>query len=400
MIASIEKNKPIIWGLFLSTIIFKYAVGNIFLAILFLFFIIQSIQNKKIIFNSILLPIAIYFLWGIVSLFWTTDFSNTIKGISSTLPLIIIPILISQYSEFEVDDLRRSIRIFSSSLLLYFLVCFAYASLLFLNDKQYTHFFYHDLVSVFNNNAIYISLAVAVCILFNYSFPNKTKKDYFILAILVFFLLVLSSKNIIITTFLLILISSYINKANRKVVFLITFVFIAIILFLTISENPIKQRFLNELNFNISYIWFGQDFYNYKFSGFEIRFFQWRSIKEMIENDQVGILGLGLNNVNYLLDQYFSYYNLYKGYFHLNFHNQYLQTLGELGYVGLGLLLNIFIESIYMAFKYRNKYNAVIIILFMTAFFTESFLCRQKGIYLFVTIFSIIHKVTEQKKIK
>jgi O-antigen ligase len=253
-------------------------------------------------------------------------------------------------------------------------------------------------VSVFNNNAIYVSLAVAICILFNFSFSSKTKKDYVMLALLVFFLLVLSSKNIIITTFLLVLFSTYINKANRKVFFLVIFFFVAIILLLSILDNPIKERFLKELNFNIPYIWFGQDFYNYKFSGFEIRFFQWRSIKEMIENDQVGILGLGLNNVNYLLDQYFSYYNLYKGYFHLNFHNQYLQTLGELGFFGLGLLLNVFFGLIYRVFAYKNIYGIVLILLFMSAFFTESFLCRQKGVFLFAFLYSLICVLSTKSK--
>jgi O-antigen ligase len=171
-----------------------------------------------------------------------------------------------------------------------------------------------------------------------------------------------------------------------------------VILFLTISNNPIKERFLNELNFNLNYIWLGQDFYNYTFSGFEIRFFQWRLMKEMIENNQMGIFGLGLNNVNYLLEQYFSYYNLYKGYFYINFHNQYLQTLGELGYVGLALLLNIFAGSIYSAFKYKNKYQMAIILLFMTAFFTESFLSRQKGVLLFAIIYSLVFALSSNRK--
>jgi O-antigen ligase len=123
-------------------------------------------------------------------------------------------------------------------------------------------------------------------------------------------------------------------------------------------------------------------------------------MNEMIVNNQVGLLGLGLNNVNYLIEQYFNYYNLYKGYFHLNFHNQYFQTIGELGFIGLLLLLVIYFISFYYALIKNNIFQIVIIILFFAAFFTESFLSRQKGVFLFVTIFSIMHKVTEHKKIK
>jgi O-antigen ligase len=190
----------------------------------------------------------------------------------------------------------------------------------------------------------------------------------------------------------------FINKGNRNGFYIILFTISLVILFLTISNNPIKERFLNELNFNLNYIWHGQDFYNYTFSGFEIRFFQWRLMKEMIENNQMSIFGLGLNNVNYLLEQYFSYYNLYKGYFYINFHNQYLQTLGELGYVGLALLLNIFVGSIYSAFKNKNKYQMVFILLFMTAFFTESFLSRQKGVFLFAIIYSLVFALSSNRK--
>ena len=69
---------------------------------------------------------------------------------------------------------------------------------------------------------------------------------------------------------------------------------------------------LKELNINLNFVLQGQDFYNYNFSGFEVRLFQWRIMNEMIVNNQVGLLGLGLNNVNYLIEQYFNYYNLYS----------------------------------------------------------------------------------------
>lgn len=394
----IEENKSIIWGLFLSTIIFKFAIGNIFLGILLAFFLAQLFQNKKFIFNKSILPIAIYFLWGVASLLWTTNISNTVKGIGATLPLIIIPVLISQYSDFKVNDLRKTFRVFSICLLLYFLACIVNASFLFFNDKQLSHFFYHNLVSIFNNNAIYISLAVAICILININLSKNVAKDYLLISLLSIFLLVLSSKNIIITTFLLGIVTLFIHKKNIKTVFITSLVISVIALFLIISDNPIKERFLKELNLNTHYILFGQDFYDYGFSGFEVRLFQWRLMGEMIQNHQVGILGLGLHNVDYLLNQYFSYYNLYKGYFYINFHNQFLQTLGELGFVGLALLLWVFIKSIYSALKFRNKYEMLFVLLFMMAFFTESFLSRQKGVFLFAIMYSLIFAYSNSKE--
>lgn len=395
-----DKNKSFIWGLFLSTIIFKFAVANVFLGILILIFIIQLDQSRKINFQKSLFPLLVYFFWGLLSFIWTTDLLKTIKGIEATAPFIVIPILISQYSDFEINDLTKTIKFFSTALLLYFFICLVNASLLFLNDGQINHFFYHKLTSVNDNNAIYISLAVAICILINFNLSIKAIKDYLIILILGLFLLLLSSKNIIITTFSLIVLSMFLNKKNLKNTALSFLTPLLLFLFIMLYDNPIKERFLKELNINLNFVLHGQDFYNYNFSGFEVRLFQWRIMNEMIVNNQVGLLGLGLNNVNYLIEQYFNYYNLYKGYFHLNFHNQYFQTIGELGFIGLLLLIVIYFISFYYALIKNNIYKIVIIILFFSAFFTESFLSRQKGVFLFVTIFSIMHKVTEQKKLK
>lgn len=392
-----EKNKPVIWGLFLSTIIFRHAIGNIFLAILFAIFFIQVIQNRRINLNKNLIPVVIYFLWGMTSLIWTTDFQNTIKGIGITLPLILTPIFISQYSSFGRDDLGKTIKIFSITLLLYFVICTLNAGMLFMQDHHVSHFFYHNLVSLFDNNAIYISLAVATCILFIFNIPTKKGNDYLLLFFLGVFLLVLASKNLIITTFLLMGLTLFKNKIKLKTSAIISALLMLTVLVIVFSENPIKERFQEELNLNPHHVLTGQDFYDYKFNGIEVRLFQWRLMGEMISNHQVGILGLGLHNVDYLLAQYFSYYNLYKGYFQINFHNQFLQTTGEIGFVGLGLLLSIFARAIYVAIKYGNRYETFFVLLFLSSFFTESFLSRQKGVILFATLVSLILSFQKEK---
>lgn len=397
IIAFAEKNKPIIWGLFLSTIIFRHAIANVFLAILLAIFFIQVFQNRRIYLNKNLIPVVIYFLWGMASLIWTTDFQTTIKGIGITLPLVLTPVFISQYSYFGSDDLKKTIKIFSVGLVLYFLVCALNAGILFMEDNQYNHFFYHNLVMLFDNNAIYISLAAATCILFILNVPIKKASDYLLLFFLSVFLLVLASKNLIITTFLLIGLSLFKNKNKLKTGAIISTFLMLTFLGILLSENPIKERFQEELNWNPNHVLTGQDFYDYKFNGIEVRLFQWRLMGEMISNHQVGILGLGLHNVDYLLDQYFSYYNLYKGYFQINFHNQFLQTIGEIGFIGLGLLLSIFARAIYVAIKSGNKYETFFVLLFLSSFFTESFLSRQKGVILFATLVSLILSFQKEK---
>jgi O-antigen ligase len=208
---------------------------------------------------------------------------------------------------------------------------------------------------------------------------------------------VLASKNLIITTFLLIGLSSFKNKIKFKTGVIISVVLMLTALMIVFIENPLKLRFQEELNLNPHHVLTGQDFYDYKFNGMEVRLFQWRLMGEMINNHQVGILGLGLHNVDYLLAQYFSYYNLYKGYFQINFHNQFLQTIGEIGFIGLVLLLTIFARAIYIAIKSKNTYETFLVLLFLSSFFTESFLSRQKGVIFFATLVSLILSFPKEK---
>lgn len=386
----IDENKGYIFGTYLSTIIFKYAIGNIALALLILFAFYQIFTNRRFHFNKQFNPLIILFSIGFVSVFWTTQLSNTLQGISLTLPFILIPIIVSQYSSFSKNDLTKLFRTTGVFLVFYFVIGLINAIRLFIKDRSFSHFFYHDLVSVFDNNAIYISLLVGNTIIyFLASRSIKNKLDYILLAVLYVYLFLLSSKNIIITTILLSVFTSLSMKSKAK--YLLFLVLIPLLFF----DNPIKARFITDFYVNFDKVWFGQDFYNYAFTGAEVRVFQWRILYEMFESNFIGLFGLGLNNVNYLINQYFSFYNLYNGYFFINFHNQYLQSLGELGIIGLLYLLYVFITAL---FKTKKLHLYLIFLLIAVSFLTESFLSRQKGIVLFTIIYTVLVAYTSNFK--
>lgn len=385
-----NKNKSVIWGLFLATTIFRFALGNLFLVLMSVLFLAQLYHQKKLQIAFYFLPLVAYFVFGAISILWTTNYQHTIKGISIALPLLLIPFFSAQYTDFKPEEFKKTIRIFSLCLLAYLLVCFLIAGYKCIQDGQMVHFFYHDLVSIFDNNAIYVSLAVAVCILFIFSWSDKTKTDYYQLFFLILFLFLLSSKNIIITTFFLILGSLLVRAKVLKKSIVVSVFTLAVLGLIVFTNNPIKTRFLDESHFNLHKVLTSQDFYDYSFSGLEVRIFQWRLMGEMIAHGQIGFWGLGLHNVDYLTEQYFSYYNAYKGYFQINFHNQYLQTFGEIGFIGLLLLLSIFLYVIYTAKAQRTSYKICLALLFFSAFLTESFLNRQKGVFLFAMVYCLL----------
>ena len=391
IIIQIEQLKPWIWGVFLASVLFKFAVGNIVFALLCVLFLIQICIRRTVFFQSSFWPLTAYFIWAAASVIWSTQPAITFSGIGMSIPLLMVPVMAAQYRPFTAAELQKSIRIFSCFLLFYFVTGLVKALFLYLQSGTASLFFYHGLVAVFNNNAIYISLAVSICILTLLLTPKKSKSDLFIIIFLFIYLLLLSSKNFIVTTTVLALGIYFFKTKNKKYLAAGYLAFTAVFAGLLTFSNPVKKRFLQETNTSFDYVWHGTDFYDYPFNGSEVRIFQWRVMAEMIENNQVGLFGLGLHNADYLLEQYFSYYNLYKGYFYINFHNQYLQTLSELGFIGLFFFLFIFTDTLIRAFRQKNSYLAVFTLLILVAFFTESFLNRQKGIFLFVIFFSMLH---------
>lgn len=396
--SKIDELKPFIWGLFASSIIAKHAVGNIILIGIGILFLLQILVEKRINLKKEMSSLLIYFAFGAISLLWTTNLSTTYVGISKGFYFVLIPLFLSQYSNFTLLDLRKMLRITGISLLLYFFFSLFNSLLLYLKDSAFTHFFYHDLTQIFDNNAIYISFLTSIVLLILFNLKNKTKIDNLICGGLVIYLLMLLSKNLIVTTFLIQLIFSYgkfKSKITLKSFIFFLAVFTIIIVPLLLLDNPLKERFMEHSVVTFSEVWTKNDFFNEKFNGLTLRMFQWRVFGEIIFSGNLFFLGLGWNNVDYMAAQYFNYYNFYAGYFDINFHNQYLQTFGELGVVGFLILVNLLFSPFF-----KSRKNSIYFILFISisafSFFTESYLNRQKGIIIFLVFYCILMSLNKK----
>lgn len=392
IVDKIEHNKAVIWALLLSSVVAKHAVGNIILIGIGLCFLLQWISNKKLTFYKSLLPLLIYFSFGSLSLLWTTNISATSAGISKGLYFLLIPIFISQFKRFSLEDLHKMMRFTGVILLAYFGISFVNATFEYREDGMISHFFYHDLTSISNNNAIYMSFLTSIVFLILFNLKNKTKLDIGICTGLFLYLIMLLSKNLIIITFLIQLILTYRlykNRINKKNLLFFSLSFLVLLAGIVFTENPLRERFMEQSLVTFSDVWAKDDFFNETFNGLTLRLFQWRVFGEMILSGNIFLLGLGWNNIDYLAMQYFSYYNFYAGYFDINFHNQYLQTFGELGLLGLLIL-------IYSIFKnFLKPYSTNIYLLLFTtivvfSFLSESYLSRQKGVLIFVIFYCIL----------
>ncbi len=412
----IQKNKAIVFllALMLITIPLKLAIGNI-ACMLFLLVCFLDYKNLKFQANiSLFLPILFYLLM-IISLSWTHDFKLTITGLQKEILFLLIPLAFLLIKKIPQQDVVYIIKIFSSSMVLYALYYFIKAIIKYFETGNNDVFFYHELVSL-DLNAIYVSVFASFSLFYFIVHNNKLivyKVAIFILSIFIF---LLSSKGIIIIDFILI-ICYYIffSETSKNIKFIIVTTICSVLLFSLIFVRQISERFLIEyqtafvdntinrannsvVNVSISQAWSDKTFNsNNYFSGTALRVYQVRIFKEMLEEQNILFTGFGLNASQYKIREKEKEHNLYSGYGEFNFHNQYIQTFAEIGLLGLILLVAMLYINLKNALLNKNFLHIVFAITMISLFLTESFLCRQRGIAFFITLYCIFNVSTVQK---
>jgi len=243
-----------------------------------------------------------------------------------------------------------------------------------------------------------MSTYTAFSLLFFFIKKLKKKSDYFYLAVLSVFLVLLSSKLIISITLLAIGFSPLFFKKETKKRILKTIFLISTLIIIIFLSKKIVDRFtieINNTNFSevLSKKEFGQVYY---WTGASLRLFQIRAFIELFEEDQILFKGYGIDASQSMLKKKYIQYNLYPGFYHFNFHNQYLQVFSELGLLGLLFLLSVFYFSLKEAYINKNFFSLSFIILIAILCITESYLWRQRGMVFFITVTLLFFKEKDQ----
>ena len=129
------------------------------------------------------------------------------------------------------------------------------------------------------------------------------------------------------------------------------------------------------------------------FNGLNFRVFMFQSGIDLWK--KAPIIGLGIGDCQNQLNKEIKTRNLYlgdsqeEGFWNYNFHNQYIQTLCEMGIIGLCLLLFIFGGLGLWASQQNNKLLLSILFVFSIAFCSESYLNRQMGVLAFLSFLTL-----------
>jgi len=351
---------------------------------------------NAIIKNRFILLFISFYLVYLFGLIYSSNLDYAFNDLRIKLPLFFFPIFLSNIS-FNKELINK---IFST----FIFACFVAIILCLISAAYY--FFYEGLnnfsyikLSIFKHPG-YFSLYINLCVIILFSKIIKKKERFFLSdylhLILIFFLglfiLMLSSKMAIII--LAIELITYITILFMKKRWLISFGTLSIIVLAIVLSNhyfpSAKGRFValnhdaikasSVANNNITQEKNSNSKKNkYKSSTFLRINILKISLQLISENP---ILGVGTGDIRQVLtEKYNSIEGMDIAYEKkLNPHNQYLQTTIALGFLGLSILLAMFIIPFYNAYKNKHHIYLMFLLLFGLNLLTDSLLEVQAGV--------------------
>lgn len=406
----LTKFTPVFVALFLVSIALPLKINTAFIYCLGLLALYLFIKRDKKIIHLPVFYAATILVAGTHALHYWIQPANELLNfeLEKKIPFLLIPLF------FSIIDVKNTLPkimklvAFGASLIGVLLLLFA--GFQFIQSSKSDVFYYHNLVSVVSGNAIYYSLFFCIALLFAFELLITNKKRSYIIPItlLTVVILLLSSK---LFTLLLVLIFLYYALIQVKTIAFKTSLIVVFIVGLVFSFQKISERFkeidrtnLLETKQSINPAT--------TFDGFSLR-------KELIalglelkaEHSSQMFIGLGPGICQEKLNQKLIDKQFYtgeneqskSGFYNYNFHNQYLQTLLETGWIGLIALVIMLLTPFLIIEKEHRRIVFFINGLFLFGFLTESFLSRQMGIVSFLSFNSLFiaqHSITIRLLVK
>jgi O-antigen ligase len=374
----------------LSTLLLDFAFGSISLGVLIVVCFLNILYTTPKMVNNYL-PLIAIFVIILLSLFWTVDFQKSLKGLAKFAPFILVPLAFMCIQKLSRNSIDTIFEYFASSNVVFAIIFILNAVLNFLQTQEISVFFYHNLVSLFDLNAIYVSSFF----LLSYSYLILKDKlntfTFFKVSILFLTIILLSSKLIIFLLFLITIIVFFKSKV-QKTTKLVLVLFFALGIFLIAQTDVFKDRINNEFDKELLEVTDNDDFSMnyYPWSGSSFRLFQIRVFWELLQEDDFFFNGYGVNASQEKIVDIHNKYKLYFGFNSYNFHNQYIQIFAEIGIIGLVCLVIVLFLLLRVFLQTKNILVLSVFLLFSTLFFTESYLCTQRGIIHFMIYIALI----------
>ena len=219
---------------------------------------------------------------------------------------------------------------------------------------------------------------------------KKTLKDKIAILFFLVLLVLLSSKMMLVVLLIGVLAYLYYNNINmfsrKKIIFLS----VILVLVIGLASISLMKRVLLEKDTKLNEVITKKEFGNvYPWTGSSIRLLQLRILKEQVEEESIFWKGFGLFASREDLKKRHLEFDTYSAFHNYNYHNQYAQIFSETGIFGLILLITTLIIAFIKALQSKNFLVIMFSVAMGAIFFTESFLWRQQGLFLFIILYCL-----------
>jgi O-antigen ligase len=405
-------RKPFYFGVtvaVLVTTIFSWFNLNSWCIILFAacgLFNGNPLSNIKSAFsNKYFLGFFAYFLTELLGMLHTHNQHAGWNIVSKEATLVAIPFVLCCRPFADAETYKKLMTSCCLILVAASCWCIILACRNYVVTKDIEVFFYHPLVRPISQNAIFYTVFILFALLFLLSadigtampgtgnpLPRKWR-----LALICFFCLMvvlLASKLFLITLVLMLLyflLRKYSFRQNRKRLMAAGGILVLLGVLLVSTNNPIKNRYNDIVEANISMI--ATEHFNpgVYFNGLQLRLLEWRFAFEILKEQGAWLWGTGTGDSQDLLNQKYIDANMYMGtpgrkghgFIGYNFHNQFIETLVRSGVIGLAVLLILFGLMFGIARQWKTGQAYFTVLILMIFFLPQSPLTMQHGVFLF-----------------
>lgn len=357
----------------------------------------QLSRAKLLLTNKLFWLFVAYYAWLGIAIFYSPDQNEGVREYVVQITMLLWPLALGAIQRLPSSHLNFIIRVFIIGSVFSSLLCIVLSGIQYFDANDSTVFFYSKLAHwemvPMHYHGMYVSFAIILTIRelrFNEAtFVGRILYSFGLL-ILLLFLGMLSVRIQFIALPLALMAYAAMAMPWKKVLLWFGAILLAVVFMVNFLDGP-QRRFQETLDELASI----DGIVNNKQTNHRI--FIWKYGWEVISENVW--LGTGTGSTDVTLKPKFEkstavFWNGYQPYrldeFDYNYHNQFLQTLGNQGIIGLGLLLTIFIAAFSHAIKTKDATGIAFLVLLIISFMTESMLLRQAGALFFSFFMSII----------
>ena len=351
--------------------------------------------------NKLVWATVIFFLWHLLSLFWTNDLNSGLHFLETKMSFLLGPFFLftalPMVSKKGVANCTRAYLIGNLAVFLAAIADSAFTAIregsLYVLSPGGTYrrfaFTYEELSQPFMHPgylASYFGVAVIIAFFWTFHHTGRQRKTYALAGLILFLAMILVQGRINLIAIIITLSGCafmiLFRGSNPKILWTLTIPLILLSGFLLLAPNDLRERYLQppDFNYDIS----GQDFNSATY-----RLAEWTCAVEAIKERP--LLGAGAGDKQEALFEAYRKNEFWQGLEkRYNAHNQYLETAITSGIIGLGLLIFVFVVWAHDAWRRKNHMFLALLAFLAICMVTESMLERAWGVLLFNIIFPLL----------